>query len=105
MSKQQQIGTIAHIEFAAKEVVEKTEIRSIRNPDQLLHSKFYTLPERFIYTVKLGGGFEVRYQENALHAKAVVQYAVGKCVSVRYQARKISFFGEKILINRVNRIP
>jgi hypothetical protein len=102
--EQHQTGIIERIEFAAKETVEKTEMRSLRNADDLIRKKQYTLPDRFIYTITLADGKTARYAENAPHAKAKPGYAVGQKLLVTYQLRPLPFGRVKILINSM-RLP
>ena len=96
--EQQQNGTIQSVEFFAKEVVEKTELRNLRNADSLVKKSSYKLPDRFIYTIKLDDGRIARYQENALHFDAEPDYKVGVKLSVTYQLRVLPFGKEKILV-------
>ena len=84
-----QNGTIQNIEFLGKQKVERTELRKTTS---------YTLPDRFVYTIKLDDGKIVRYEENALHAEADPDYKKSAKLSVTYQIRALPFGKEKTLV-------
>ena len=96
--EQQQNGIIQKVEFFAKERVEKTELRNLRNADSLVKKSGYKLPDRFIYTIKLDDGKIARYQENALHPDADPDYKIGTILSVTYQLRTLPFGKERIMV-------
>lgn len=75
-----------------KQKVERTELRK---------QSSYTLPNRFVYSIKLEDGKIVRYEENALHAEADPDYKVGAQLSVTYKIRTLPFGKEKILISEI----
>ena len=97
-----QPGTIEKIEFGAKEKIIRTEMRGMRNTDDLIRKKEYILPDRFIYTIKLEDGRLARYQENATHEKANPEHNIGQRMSVNYQLRQLPFGKEKITVTEIN---
>ena len=97
----QQSGMIEKIEFAAKQIVKKTEVRSLRNADDPLKKTQYTLPDRFIYTIKLEDGKIALYEEIALHSKANPEYKMGMRMQVTYQLRSLPFGKEKIMVIQI----
>ena len=96
--EQQQNGVVQDIQFLGKERVEKTELRNLRNADNLVKKHGYTLPDRFLYIIKLDDGRIARYEENALHSEADPEYKIGAKLSVNYQIRKLPFGYEKLLV-------
>ncbi len=94
----QQLGTIEKVEFFAKERVEKNELRNLRNADDLVKRSHYTLPNRFIYTIKLDDGKSARYQENAHNSKSKPEHSVGEKITITYTIREFPFGKAKILV-------
>ncbi|WP_324028202.1 hypothetical protein QSV08_09805 [Maribacter sp. BPC-D8] len=98
--KQTQLGTIEKIEFFSKERKEKSELRSSRNNSGVKTAQ-YTLPNRFIYTIKLEDGKNARYQENAHNAKSKPEHSVGEKLKVVYTVRELPFSDSKILVWKI----
>ncbi|WP_020394443.1 hypothetical protein [Thiolinea disciformis] len=100
---QQQTGIIKNIQFASRETVKRTEIRSIRHPDHLTRDTQYIIPDRYIYTIQLPDGRLAYYSENASDQKIPPTYQLNENVQVSYQLRVIPFYKEKLTILNITR--
>jgi len=89
-----QNGIVEKIEFFEKEKVEKTEVRTNGSGNK---ERNYTMPNRFIYSIRLNNGKKARYQEIASHTK-IPDYKIGTKLLVKYQFRELPFGYEDLSV-------
>ena len=96
-------GQIVGRAFRSKETVEKTVPRTSRSLEHYPKETKYTLPDRYIYTIRLDEeGSEVRYSMPALEH---LKLENGQKVKVVYLERSIPFIWKKIFVKEITPLP
>jgi len=85
--------------------VDKTHIRSVRNPGQLTRQERYTVARHFLHTVRLDDGRQLRFIENVAPGTTASTYRTDATVEMTYTTRRIPFRDDKTLVSKVRQLP
>ena len=88
-------ATIITRTFQSAETVEKKMARTSRSLEEPPREITYTLPDRYVFSLRLEDGTEVGYTAPAL---GLEQVQAGQRVQVVYLERNIPFFGRRVFI-------
>ena len=96
-------GIIVGREFREAQTVEKTSVRNYRGPEYISRHSSYTLPDRFVYQIRIDGvSGDVAY---AAPSVANQQLEVGTRVWVTYSRRGLPFVWNRVYVSMIEALP